>query len=146
MVTNRAQRDYQIGQKLPSLVLAPLTRHTLALYCGGSGDHNPLHTDSDFARQMGLPDVIGHGMLTMAYLGRMITDAMPVPAIRSFDVRFKSMALVGDVITCTGIVTQISEKDGIALLNVAVLACVGTRELASGEVVISAQKTGVAGD
>ena len=52
-------------------------RLTLALYCGASGDHNPLHVDIDFARAAGLDDVIAHGMLAMAYLGRFLTDSLP---------------------------------------------------------------------
>ena len=45
------------GEELPPLTLEPITRHMLALYCGASGDHNPLHTDSDFARELPLPSV-----------------------------------------------------------------------------------------
>ena len=56
----------QVGDTLPPLALPPLTRHTLALYCGASGDHNPIHVDIDFARSAGLPDVIAHGMLSAA--------------------------------------------------------------------------------
>ena len=63
-----------LGDEIPSLTLPPLTRHTLAVYCGASGDHNPLHVDFDFARAAGLDDVIAHGMLIMGYMGRTVTD------------------------------------------------------------------------
>ena len=53
------------GTAWPALKLPPVTRLTLALYCGASGDHNPLHVDQDFAREAGLGDVIAHGMLVM---------------------------------------------------------------------------------
>jgi len=92
----------QPGDTLPPLMLPPLTRHTLALYCGASGDHNPIHVDIDFARAAGLPDVIAHGMLSVAWLGRLLTNWVPQQAIRRLDVRFVAPTQVGERITCTG--------------------------------------------
>jgi acyl dehydratase len=89
------------GDELPPLTLAPITRHMLALYCGASGDHNPVHTDSDFAReQAGLPDVIGHGMLSMALAGRFLSSLANPRELRSFAVRFVGMTQVHDELTC----------------------------------------------
>ncbi|HCU88730.1 MAG TPA: dehydratase, partial [Gammaproteobacteria bacterium] len=51
-----------INDDLHSLTMPPITRQTLAIYCGASGDHNPIHIDFDFARESGLDDVIAHGM------------------------------------------------------------------------------------
>ena len=96
----------QVGDALPVLELPPLTRHTLALYCGASGDHNPIHVDIDFARSAGLPDVIAHGMLSAAWVARMLTDWMPQHAIRSIDIRFAAMTGVGERITCSGRITE----------------------------------------
>ena len=62
-----------IDTVIPPLELPPISRTTLALYAGASGDHNPIHIDLDFARSAGLEDVFVHGMLSMAYLGRMLT-------------------------------------------------------------------------
>ena len=56
------------------LTLPPINRTTLALFAGASGDHNQIHIDIDFARQAGMPDVFAHGMLSMAYLGRLLTQ------------------------------------------------------------------------
>ena len=53
----------QVGDTLPPLTLPPVNRTTLALFCGASGDHNPIHIDIDFARKAGMPDVFAHGML-----------------------------------------------------------------------------------
>ena len=100
-----------VGDDMPPLVLPPLTRHTLALYCGASGDHNPLHTDIDYARQAGLPDVIAHGMLSMAWLGRAMTQWVPQEHMRAFGVRFVAPTQIGDVITCSGKVTEIVRLD-----------------------------------
>jgi acyl dehydratase len=134
-------RKYKIGEALPALVLPPLSRHTLALYCGASGDHNPLHTDLDFAKQAALPDVIGHGMLTMAYLGRLLTGLFPVESIQTFDVRFNSMSRIGDVITCTGLVKETFSQAGRSFLTIALTACVDARELASGNAVVGVEFT-----
>lgn len=106
-----------VGQELPALELPPLTRHTLALYCGASGDHNPIHVDIDFAKAAGLPDVIAHGMLSMAWLGRLLTNWVPQTAIREFSVRFAAMTQVGEAITATGRVTEKLERDGQTLVR-----------------------------
>ena len=67
-------KDLKPGDAIPSLQVAPISRTTLALYAGASGDHNPIHIDLDFARAAGLDDVFAHGMLSVAYLTRMVTD------------------------------------------------------------------------
>ena len=91
-----------VGDELPPLTVPPITRQTLAVYCGASGDHNPIHVDIDFAREAGLDDVIAHGMLIMAYTGRMLTQWVPQTAIREFNTRFLAMTHVGDQITVSG--------------------------------------------
>jgi acyl dehydratase len=101
-----------VGDELPPLVLPPLTRHTLALYCGASGDHNPIHVDIDYAHAAGLPDVIAHGMLSAAWLGRLLTNWVPPSAIRSLDIRFVATTQVGEVISCTGQVIEKIEPAG----------------------------------
>ncbi len=100
-----------VGSQLPSFVTAPLNRLTLALYAGASGDHNPIHVDLDFARAAGMPDVFAHGMLSMAYLGRLLTNWVPQQAIAEFSVRFAAITHVGDAIRCEGVV---KEKDEVA--------------------------------
>src|SRR5208283_4251542 len=93
-----------IGDELPRVEKAPLTRTTLALFAGASGDHNPVHIDIDAARAAGLPDVIGHGMLSMAYLAQALTAWVPQSAIRAYSARFVAPTHVGDALTCTGTV------------------------------------------
>ncbi len=85
-----------VGDEIPILNIEPITRHTLALYCGASGDHNPIHVDSDYAREAGLDDVIAHGMLSMAYVGRLLTNWVSQSSIRELRGRFPAMTLVGD--------------------------------------------------
>ena len=101
------------GDTLPPLELPPITRLALALYCGASGDHNPIHVDTDFAQgSAGMPDVFAHGMLSAAWLGRLLTNWVPQPAIRSLDIRFAAITHVGERITCTGTVHEKFEHEG----------------------------------
>lgn len=62
----------EVGDILPALTFPPINRTTLFLFGGASGDYNPIHIDIDFARKSGMPDVFAHGMLGMAYLGRLL--------------------------------------------------------------------------
>ena len=102
----------KLGDSLPPLQVPPITRLALALYCGASGDHNPIHVDSDFAQAAGMPDVFAHGMLSAAWLGRLLTGWVPQSAIRSLDVRFVAIPHVGERITCTGKVAEKFEQAG----------------------------------
>ena len=107
--------EVNIGSEIPSLVLPPISRTTLALYAGASGDHNPIHIDIDFARKAGMPDVFAHGMLSMAYLGRMLTDWQPQAQLRKFSNRFAAITQLKDVITCSGTVVELIEQNGETL-------------------------------
>ena len=107
----------QAGDSLPPLVLPPISRLGLALYCGASGDHNPIHVDIDFAKSAGMPDVFAHGMLSAAWLGRLLTNWVPQSAIRSLDVRFAAITQVGETITCTGKVAETFEQEGQRLVR-----------------------------
>lgn len=98
--------EVRVGTELPPLPTDPISRLTLALYCGASGDHNPIHVDIDFARSAGLDDVFAHGMLGMAYLARLVTGWVPQRSIRGLDTRFVAITHVGDRITCSGIVAE----------------------------------------
>ncbi len=110
--------DVRVGDTLPPLTLPPLDRTTLALFAGASGDHNPIHIDIDVARRAGLPDVIGHGMLSMAWLGRLLTGWAPQTALREFGVRFQGIVHLGNVITCTGTVVEKLERAGERLVRI----------------------------
>jgi acyl dehydratase len=110
--------EVAVGDALPPLTLPALDRTTLALYAGASGDHNPIHIDIDAARRAGLPDVIGHGMLSMAWLGRLLTNWAPQAALRRFDVRFQGITHLGSVITCSGRIVEKLERDGERLVRV----------------------------
>ena len=130
--------EIEAGTRIPSLELAPISRHTLALYAGASGDHNPIHIDSDFARAAGMPDVFAHGMLSMAYLGRMLTRWQPQARLRKFGTRFTAITQVHDVVTCSGQVVEIFEEGGETLARCAIQAATsdGTQTLV-GEALVA---------
>ncbi len=106
--------DYKtakIGEQLPELIIGPVSRTNLALYAGASGDHNPLHIDSDYTDQIGLPDVIAHGMLIMGYLGRVLTNNISQDQILEYGVQFSSITNIGDILNCKATVIKIYTKE-----------------------------------
>ncbi|MGR4867159.1 MaoC/PaaZ C-terminal domain-containing protein [Caulobacter sp. LARHSG274] len=112
------------GDALPALTAGPITPLTLALFAGGSGDHNPIHVDKAFAAAAGFPDTFAHGMLSMAYLGRALTDWAGATAVRRFGVRFAAITPVGAAVACTGQVEEIIEQDGERLARLSLQAAV----------------------
>ena len=110
----------KVGDEIKPIVLPPISRHQLALYCGGSGDHNPIHVDIDFAKKFGFKDVFAHGMLSMAFLGRIVTSWVPQSQVRVLGTRFTSITWVGDVITVSGKVTGKREEGGQKLVDLEV--------------------------
>jgi len=102
----------KVGDTLPPLEPAAITRTTLALFAGASGDHNQIHIDTDYARKAGAVDVFAHGMLSMAYLGRLLTQWVDQHQLREFGVRFTGITHLGHRITCTGKVVEKFEADG----------------------------------
>ncbi len=100
-------RDAAVGAGLPPLVTPPISPLTLALFAGGSGDHNPIHLDRQFAAENGFDEVFAHGMLSMAYLGRLVSNWAPPERVREFSTRFVSITPLRAVVTCTGEVTEI---------------------------------------
>jgi acyl dehydratase len=88
--------DVSVGTDLPSASY-PVNRLSLVKYCGASGDFNVIHWNERIATAVGLPNVIAHGMFTMAQAGRYVTDWVGDPgALVEFQVRFSSMVVVPD--------------------------------------------------
>lgn len=111
-----------VGDRIVHKTFAPITRHTLALYCGASGDHNPIHVDLDFAKKAGFPDVFTHGMLVMAYLGQSLTDAVCPKDIRAFSTRFAAITQLGASLTCEGHITELLDHNGEPCMKIALVA------------------------
>ncbi len=109
----------QVGEVIATLTKPPISRHTLALYCGASNDHNPMHVDLDFARSAGADDVFAHGMLSMAYLGELVSRIAPPEDIRSLTTRFAAIVTLGAEIHCRAIYRGQSEvgQEMLSLLD-----------------------------
>ncbi len=92
-----------VGDVLPSRTF-PLTRLDLVRYAGASGDFNVIHWNQRIAQSVGLPDVIAHGMLTMATAARLVTDWAGDPgAVLEYGVRFTKPVVVPDDDTGAGL-------------------------------------------
>jgi acyl dehydratase len=88
--------DVEVGSEIPAQTYQ-IDRANLVMYAGASGDFNPIHWRESFARAVGLPDVIAHGMFTMAQGGRFVTDWVGDPgAVVDYGVRFSSPVVVPD--------------------------------------------------
>jgi acyl dehydratase len=99
-----------------------VTRLDLVKYAGASGDFNPIHTQERIAKSVGLPNVIAHGMFTMAEAGRYVTELAggDPGAVEEFSVRFSSMVVVpdddkGTTIEVTGTVAEQLEGNRVAV-------------------------------
>ena len=100
--------DIEIGTELPAQSF-PVTRATLVQYAGASGDFNPIHWNETFATAVGLPDVIAHGMFTMAEAIRVVTDWIGDPgAVLEYGVRFTKPVVVPN--DATGALIEVSAK------------------------------------
>jgi acyl dehydratase len=88
--------DLAVGDALTPLSLR-ITRKQLVKYAGAAGDFNAIHWNQRVATEVGLPDVIAHGMLTMASAGRIVTDWVGDPGLlKQFEVRFTRPVVVAD--------------------------------------------------
>jgi acyl dehydratase len=91
-------------------------RYLTVRYAGASGDFNPIHIDEDFAKQVGLPGRILHGLWTMAQVARAHTDAGGGPeTLKRLSVQFRGMGRMEEEIVVTGTVSEV--RDGVAVLE-----------------------------
>lgn len=124
----------KVGDEIPALELPPISRTTLALFAGASGDHNPIHIDLDFARSAGMKDVFAQGMLSMAYLSRVLTRWVPQRQLLSYGVRFAAITQLGDRIRCSGKVVEKIDRAGQQCVRIEVTAV-----KAGGEVTLAGE-------
>ncbi|WP_392964036.1 MaoC family dehydratase [Streptomyces sp. LN245] len=94
MTAKISYADVEVGTELPTRTFS-VTRATLVQYAGASGDFNPIHWNEKFAVEVGLPDVIAHGMFTMAEAIRVVTDWVGDPgSVLEYGVRFTKPVVV----------------------------------------------------
>jgi acyl dehydratase len=104
------------GSELPTLKVTPDKFLTIR-YAGASGDYNPIHIDEDFAKQVGLPGRILHGLWSMAQVARAQTDAVGGPhALKRLSVQFRGMGVPEQEIVVRSTVREIT-PDGRALVD-----------------------------
>jgi acyl dehydratase len=115
------------GDEIPKLQVTP-DKYLTVRYAGASGDYNPIHIDEDFAKQVGLPGRILHGLWTMAQVARAQTQAAGGPAsLRRLSVQFRGMGLPERELTVTGtvresedgrvVVDTVAEQDGNQIIR-----------------------------
>jgi acyl dehydratase len=128
--------DVTVGDELPALVKGPIQQIQLTRYAGASGDFNPIHQDDEFARAAGMGGVFAHGMLSMGFVGQVVTDWAGPAAVRKLSVRFAGLVRLKDTITCRGRVLGKSSKDDTHLVDLEVWA-----ENQKGERVVTGKAT-----
>ena len=107
--------ELNVGDQIPELRVTP-DKYLPHRYAGASGDFNPIHIDEDFARQVGLPGRILHGLYTMAQIARSATAAGGGPAsLKRLSVQFRGMGVPESELAVTGTVRSID--DGVAIVE-----------------------------
>jgi acyl dehydratase len=103
------------GTSLPDLKVTP-DRYLTYRYAGASGDFNPIHIDDEFARSVGLPGKILHGLWSMAQVARAQTEAAGGPdKLRRLSVQFRGMGLPEEEVVVTSTVREV--RDGVAVVD-----------------------------
>ncbi|MDP2710570.1 MAG: MaoC/PaaZ C-terminal domain-containing protein [Solirubrobacteraceae bacterium] len=106
----------QVGDEIEPLRVIP-DKYLTVRYAGASGDFNPIHIDEEFARDVGLPGKILHGLYTMAQVARAHTDAGGGPhSLKRLSVQFRGMGVPESELTVTGTVSDVRD-DGITVVD-----------------------------
>ena len=120
-MAGRALSDVSVGDVVGP-VSVPVTREVLVAYAHASGDQNPIHQDEAFARSVGLPDVIAHGMWTMGASGSVVADwAGDAGRVVEFGTRFTKPVVVpagGTEIVVEGVVKAVDAESGRVTVDV----------------------------
>jgi acyl dehydratase len=107
--------ELKVGEQIPELRVTP-DKYLTARYAGASGDFNPIHIDEEFARAVGLPGRILHGLWTMAQVARAQTDAAGGPEhLKRLTVQFRGMGMPEQEIVVSGTVREV--RDGRAIVD-----------------------------
>ena len=105
--------ELHAGDRIPELRVTP-DRYLTVRYAGASGDFNPIHIDEDFARAVGLPGRILHGLWTMAQVARAQTEAAGGPEhLKRLSVQFRGMGVPEQEVLVTGTVRELSDERAI---------------------------------
>jgi hydroxyacyl-ACP dehydratase HTD2-like protein with hotdog domain len=106
-----ARGSVEVGQELPELVKHPTTRQ-LVQYAGAQGDFYEIHYDQEYARSVGLPGVILHGLLKAGFLGQLVTDWLgDRGTLVTFEVSYRGVDEPGHPYRCRGRVSKVDDAD-----------------------------------
>ncbi len=101
--------DFQMGEQIREVKVTP-DKYLTVRYAGASGDFNPIHIDEEFARAVGLPGRILHGLWTMAQVARAQTEAAGGPEhLRRLSVQFRGMGVPEQEVSVSGTVREVSD-------------------------------------
>ena len=126
----------RVGDQMATLSRT-VTQDQISAYADASGDLNPIHVNEEFARMVGLPGTIAHGMLNMGILTEAVARwAGGNDRVASISCRFSKPLLPGDTITCTGKVVAVDEANGIATLEVGAVSDRGDNVLTHGRATV----------
>jgi acyl dehydratase len=113
--TESMTSDWRVGAQIPELRVTP-DKYLTVRYAGASGDFNPIHIDEEFAKAVGLPGRILHGLWTMAQVARAETEAAGGPEhLKRLAVQFRGMGLPEQEVTVTGTVRE--TRDGRVVVD-----------------------------
>ncbi len=114
--------EFTEGMDLEPVKFGPVKHMDLVRYAGASGDFNPIHTDPEFVKQVGLDGTIAHGMFVMAQIGKLLTQNFHLHQIYKFGVKFKGMTKLGETIISTARVKKKKEENGKKIVHLTVQA------------------------
>jgi len=128
-------KDIHVGQVLPVLK-KNIVQNDINLYAGAARDFNPIHLDAEFASKTPSQGIIAHGMLVLAYVSQMMTEAFGVNWLSQgkLDVRFKMPARPGDTLTVKGKISKV-QVQGINTLIQCEVVCSNQK----GELIITGE-------
>lgn len=125
-----------VGDSITPLARA-VTQEQIDAYAEASGDHNPIHVDEEFARGVGLPGTIAHGLLDLAIATEAVARwAGGYDRVASIECRFSKPLLPGETVTVTGTVTAVDEAQGVATLDVVAESSRGEKVLTNGRATV----------
>ena len=111
-----------IGDVHEEVVFDNITRTQIVMYAGASGDYNPVHTDNEFVTKVaGYPGVFAHGMLSMGFTGKMLTNYVGDGTLTKYGVRFVKQVWPGDTLTAKATVAGLREEGGQHFVDLEVL-------------------------
>jgi acyl dehydratase len=110
--------SWELGDRLPSLEIGPLSRTDIVRYAGASGDFARMHHDEPYAVSLGHPSVFAMGLYPAGILTRLVSENFDLAKLRAFRVRFQSMTWPGDVLVFSGKVSDKRENANGRVLTV----------------------------